>query len=122
MRSGRRMSTRMVMDGNADFGAVATALRRVPPPAEPASPADANAADVNSSNEAAAPDRPLRVGVLVDLAYAPSAGGHVKCWQRLAEAAVEIPEALDLTVHFHGPEKRDVPLSPSVRYALLPPV
>ena len=66
--------------------------------------------------------RRLRVGVLVDLEYSPAAGGHVKCWQRLAEAAVDIPDALDLTVHFNGPEKRELPLSPSVRYALLPPV
>ena len=71
---------------------------------------------------ASAPDRKLKVGVLVDLEYTPAAGGHVKCWQRLAEAAVDIPDALDLTVHFNGPEKREIPLSPSVRYALLPPV
>jgi glycosyltransferase involved in cell wall biosynthesis len=60
--------------------------------------------------------------VLVDLEYTPAAGGHMKCWQRLAEAAIEIPEALDLTVHFNGSETRDLPLSRSVRYALLPPV
>ena len=28
--------------------------------------------------------RPLKVGVLVDLALTADAGGHVKCWQRLA--------------------------------------
>lgn len=121
------MFTRIVNDRNARIGAVATALRRVAPPAEPAPLLRVNAPDVNDSDvsaldAAATPDRVLRVGVLVDLAYARSAGGHVKCWQRLAEAAVEIPEALDLTVHFHGPEKRELPLSPSVRYALLPPV
>jgi glycosyltransferase involved in cell wall biosynthesis len=65
---------------------------------------------------------PLRVGVLVDLALTPDAGGHVKCWQRLAEAAAEYEGGLDLTVHFHGPQPRRIELSPSVRYALLPPV
>lgn len=27
---------------------------------------------------------PLKVGVLVDLAWTPDAGGHVKCWERIA--------------------------------------
>jgi glycosyltransferase involved in cell wall biosynthesis len=66
--------------------------------------------------------RPLRVGVLVDLVLSPQAGGHVKCWQRFAEAAVDFPDRLDLTVHFNGPEPRRIELSPSVRYQLLPPV
>ena len=66
--------------------------------------------------------RPLKVGVLVDLTLTAGAGGHVKCWQRIAEAAVDYPEALDLTVHFSGPEPRRIELSPSVRYRLLPPV
>src|SRR4051812_5871392 len=114
------MSIRIAMDRNATIGAAATALRRAV--AEPASLLDLPLVDSNASNAAAAPDRPLRVGVLVDLEYAPSAGGHVKCWQRLAEAAIELPEAVGLTVHFHGAEKQVVPLSPSVRYALLPPV
>jgi len=70
----------------------------------------------------AMPRRPLKVGVLVDLAFAPEAGGHVKCWQRLAEAAVDFSDRLDLTVHFSGPEPRQIVLSRSVRYALLPPV
>ena len=29
----------------------------------------------------------LRVGVLVDLHWSPTAGGHVKTWERLAAAA-----------------------------------
>jgi hypothetical protein len=66
--------------------------------------------------------RPLKVGVLVDLALTANAGGHVKCWQRLAEAAVDLPGELDLTLHFSGPEPQIIPLSPSVRYRLLPPV
>jgi glycosyltransferase involved in cell wall biosynthesis len=70
-------------------------------------------------------DRPLKVGVLVDLTLTTDAGGHVKCWERLAEAAVEFPDRLDMTVHFngrdHAPEQR-IELSPSVRYVLMPPV
>jgi len=65
---------------------------------------------------------PLKVGVLVDLALTAEAGGHVKCWQRLAEAATGYGDRLDLTVHFTGPEPRRIELSPSVRYVLLPPV
>ncbi|HEX6442059.1 MAG TPA: glycosyltransferase [Stellaceae bacterium] len=65
---------------------------------------------------------PLKVGVLVDLALTPHAGGHVKCWQRFAEAAVACPDELDLTVHFNGPEADRIELAPNVRYVLLPPV
>jgi glycosyltransferase involved in cell wall biosynthesis len=68
------------------------------------------------------PSSPLKVGVLVDLTFAPEAGGHVKCWERIAEAAVGLDERLDLTVHFNGPESRVIELSPSVRYVLMPPV
>jgi glycosyltransferase involved in cell wall biosynthesis len=71
---------------------------------------------------ALAKPRRLKIGVLVDLALTPDAGGHVKCWQRFAEAAVQFPEELDLTVHFNGPEARRIELSPNVRYVLLPPV
>ena len=71
---------------------------------------------------AAAHGHPLKVGVLVDLALTPDAGGHVKCWQRFAEAAVECPDELDLTVHFNGPEADRIELAPNVRYVLLPPV
>jgi glycosyltransferase involved in cell wall biosynthesis len=71
------------------------------------------------------PPAPLKVGVLVDLTLTQDAGGHVKCWERIAEAAVDFPDRLDLTVHFNGPEKspgRRIDLSPSVRYVLMPPV
>ena len=51
---------------------------------------------------AALADRPLRVGVLVDLLWSPTAGGHVKTWERLARAALSAPEAVELTVHFQG--------------------
>ncbi|HAZ60706.1 MAG TPA: hypothetical protein DCY89_03935, partial [Gammaproteobacteria bacterium] len=61
-----------------------------------------------------------RVAVLVDLPLVPAAGGHVKCWERFAEAAVAAPGELDLTVFFLGerPETRE--LAPHVRYRLLP--
>jgi glycosyltransferase involved in cell wall biosynthesis len=76
-----------------------------------------------AQNEAAtAPAQRLKVGVLVDLALTPHAGGHVKCWQRLAEAAVDCVDRLDLTVHFQGREPGELPLSPTVRYRLLPPM
>jgi len=56
----------------------------------------------------------------VDLPLVPAAGGHVKCWERFAEAAVAAPGELDLTVFFLGerPETRE--LAPHVRYRLLP--
>ena len=60
--------------------------------------------------------------MLVDLALTPDAGGQVKCWQRLAEAAADQGDGLDLAVHFSGPAPRRIVLSPSVRYELLPPV
>src|SRR5438270_6768393 len=78
-----------------------------------------DAVPISASAEAR---RPLKVGVLVDLALTADAGGHVKCWQRLAEAATGYDDRLDLTVHFNGPEPRRIDLSPSVRYVLLPPV
>jgi glycosyltransferase involved in cell wall biosynthesis len=72
------------------------------------------------------PRAPLRVGVLVDLTLTADAGGHVKCWQRIAEAAAEFPDQLDLTVHFNAPDDlrtpRRVELASTVRYVLLPPV
>ena len=44
----------------------------------------------------------LKVGVLVDLTFTPDAGGHVKCWERIAEGAVGCGDRLDLTVHFNA--------------------
>ena len=65
---------------------------------------------------------PLSIGVLVDLERNAGAGGHVKSWERLAEAAVDLPEQLDLTVHFLGREHQVMPLAKHVRYVLHPPV
>ncbi len=65
---------------------------------------------------------PLSVGVLVDLEWGPRAGGHVKCWERFAEAAIQFPDAVDLTVYFLGDQERVVELAPHIRYHILPPV
>ena len=65
--------------------------------------------------------RPLRVGVLVDLPFGPHSGGHVKCWTRLAEAAGRRAGDLDLTAFFTG-ESREIQISDSVRYAIVPSV
>jgi glycosyltransferase involved in cell wall biosynthesis len=67
-------------------------------------------------------DHPLRVGVLVDLPLGVGAGGHVRCWERLAEAALRFPDLLDLTVHFIGPRSERRRLGETVRYAIEPPV
>ncbi len=63
---------------------------------------------------------PISVGVLVTLQRGPEAGGHVKCWERFAEAAVDEP-GLDLTVYFLGDHEDTEPLGPSTRYITLPP-
>jgi glycosyltransferase involved in cell wall biosynthesis len=70
----------------------------------------------------AAPERfaPLSVGVLVDLFQSSSAGGHVKTWEKLAEAARGEP--LDLTVYFFGDKHAVQPLAENVRYVHLRPI
>jgi len=62
----------------------------------------------------------LSVGVIVDLFQSPSAGGHVKTWEKLAEAARGEP--LDLTVYFFGDRQTVQPVAENVRYVRLPPV
>jgi glycosyltransferase involved in cell wall biosynthesis len=63
---------------------------------------------------------PVSVGVTVDLELTEDAGGHVKCWQRMAEAAVGL-ERLDLTVYFLGAQDRTIALGGNARYRLVPP-
>jgi glycosyltransferase involved in cell wall biosynthesis len=65
---------------------------------------------------------PLSVAALVDLEQRQGAGGHVKCWERLAEAALRQPESLDLTVFLSGERERTTELGPNVRHVTLPPV
>ncbi|MGB0684212.1 MAG: glycosyltransferase [Magnetovibrionaceae bacterium] len=64
---------------------------------------------------------PLSVAVLVDLERRANAGGHVKCWERLSEAA-EGRADLDLTVYFLGDERTEIRISDAVRYRILPPL
>ena len=64
----------------------------------------------------------LSIGVLVDLSLTLEASGHVKSWERLAEAATDFPEQLDLTVHFLGGEHQVIQLAKHVRYVLHPPI
>jgi len=64
----------------------------------------------------------LKVGVLVDLGRGPHAGGHVKCWERFAEASVKIDEDIDLSVHFQGSCEEIIPLGPRCRIITLKPV
>ena len=66
------------------------------------------------------PSTLLSVGVMVDLFQSPSAGGHVKTWEKLAEAAGGEP--LDLTVYFFGDKHTVLPLAENVRYVRLPPM
>jgi glycosyltransferase involved in cell wall biosynthesis len=61
--------------------------------------------------------KPTKVHVLVDLPRRPSSGGHVKSWERLATAAVGLPDELDLTVHFAGDATAKVEVAPNVRYS-----
>lgn len=66
------------------------------------------------------PER-LRVAVLVDLPRSAQSGGHVKCWERLAQSAVESGLPLNLCVYFSGTGPDEI-LSPHVRLRHLPPV
>jgi len=63
----------------------------------------------------------LRVAALVDLPRRADSGGHVKCWERLAQAAAESRLPLDLTVYFAGAGADEV-LGPHTRLRHLPPV
>jgi glycosyltransferase involved in cell wall biosynthesis len=77
-------------------------------------PQDSPAAALGVPRPTAGSD-PLNVGVIVDLFLEPEAGGHVKCWERFAEAAVREP-ALDLTIYFLGNKREVITLAPNVRY------
>ena len=64
----------------------------------------------------------IRVHVLVDLIWSPTAGGHVKCWEKLAHAAIQLGDVLDLTVHFSGDTQGVHTIADNVRYAVHRPV
>jgi len=74
------------------------------------------------SDGGSAGERALRVGVLVDLHWTPTAGGHVKTWERLAAAALASGDSLDLTVHFLGAKPATHALGPHVRYRIHTPL
>lgn len=63
----------------------------------------------------------LSVGVVVDLFLEPEAGGHVKCWERFAEAAVGRDD-LTLTVYFLGKKREIIPIGPNVCYVTRRPL
>lgn len=58
----------------------------------------------------------LSVGVFIDLRLRPEAGGHVKCWERFAEAAAELPDQLSLTLHFLGDREAVIQMADNVFY------
>jgi len=66
--------------------------------------------------------RSLRVGVLVDLERCEAAGGHVKCWERIADAATRIDVPLDLTIHVQGNKSEIQELAPNVRFVARRPL
>ncbi|MFQ5955019.1 MAG: glycosyltransferase [Kiloniellales bacterium] len=68
-------------------------------------------------------ETPLGVGVLVDLEWTGQAGGHVKCWERLAEAAAAQSQCrIDLSVHMLGEREAVSELGPGARIVTLPAV
>ncbi len=69
----------------------------------------------------AVPEDRLNVGVMVDLFWEPDAGGHVKCWERFAHAAIG-ETGLDLTIYFLGEKKEVITIAPNVRYMTRKPL
>jgi glycosyltransferase involved in cell wall biosynthesis len=65
--------------------------------------------------------RPISVAVLVDLVRHPGAGGHVKAWERFADAARQFSDALDLTVYYLGDGISETRLADNVRIRTVPP-
>lgn len=63
---------------------------------------------------------PVDVAVAIDLYRDAAAGGHVKVWERFAEAAVGVP-GLDLTVYVLGETETETPLDTNVRFRTIPP-
>lgn len=66
--------------------------------------------------------RPIKVAVLIDLEWTKRAGGHVKSWERLADAATRLPGLVDLTVHLQGRRREVTPLAANVRFVTHRPV
>ena len=66
--------------------------------------------------------RPLRLSVLIDLPWRAASGGHVKCWERYAQAALDHADVLDLTIHLQGRPERVIPIGPNARLQLHKPL
>lgn len=64
---------------------------------------------------------PLSVAVLVELERTEQSGGHVKCWERFARAAADVPD-LDLSVYVLGERPGVEELAANVRFVSLRPV
>jgi glycosyltransferase involved in cell wall biosynthesis len=96
-----------------------------PAPEAPAQAAEKRPAAALVSAPGLAPrqrQRSLSVGVIVDLIWGPWAGGHVKCWERLAAAATQCPADVDVTVHFLGEQSGTVQLADNARFKLHRPI
>ena len=63
----------------------------------------------------------VRVAVLVNLFRNETSGGHVKCWEHFANAAIR-EKSIDLTIYFSGDENHTEVRSDNVRYRYLRPV
>jgi putative membrane protein len=114
----------LVAWGIAERHSIATLWRR-----EPMKDRRQFERSVSSPSIAASAQPPrLRVGVLVDLHWSPTAGGHVKTWERLAAAAAAVDAStdgdarIDLTVHFLGDDPAVHALGPHVRYQIHRPL
>ena len=59
---------------------------------------------------------------MVDLARGANSGGHVRCWERFAQAATSFADELDLTVFFSGECPSTEPIAANVRYRTLRPM
>lgn len=59
--------------------------------------------------------------MLIDLEWSADAGGHVKCWQRLAEAAARSDQAVEITICALGERDATQLLSSSVRLRTIAP-
>ncbi|ABC21387.1 glycosyltransferase [Rhodospirillum rubrum] len=62
----------------------------------------------------------IKVAVLVTLPWTADAGGHVKVWERFAEAAEPFADRASLTVYFLGPTDQTVVRNRAARFRLLP--
>jgi glycosyltransferase involved in cell wall biosynthesis len=65
---------------------------------------------------------PISVAVLVDLDRTAVSGGHVKSWERLAEAADAVRAQLDLTVYVLGARRHVDEITANARFVALRPV